>query len=360
MKRFYDYLSEAIGDGPRIPHPEDSILQNSDTAMRFALALEEIVQNPQQATIKWDGGIALYFGRNQQGQFFMTDKYMPAKGVYPTSPQGWRDYDADRGANRADLYEKIDILWSGLEKSVGNTTGVFKGDLMAIDPAGFKSNGNSFAFSPTTVEYTVTADSYLGRLMAGKVGLIVVHEFNGKPWNGRDGMSNLSNVAVVAPNVDQTFQLPNAPQLLKSVRNAETVISTKGQQVDAFLSGLDNVAKGLLGKYLNQIRTQQTKSTIDDWLKVNANNKQYNNLIGDGESGYMAKNKTGLDALYNIWNAVFQSKVAIVTAYESQIQGFNQKTTAGPGGEGMVFPTSLGLIKLINPNFGIAHFSKQR
>ena len=32
----------------------------------------------------------------------------------------------------------------------------------------------------------------------------------------------------------------------------------------------------------------------------------------------------------------------------------------GPGGEGIVFPTSYGLIKLINPNFGIAHFSKER
>jgi hypothetical protein len=359
MKRFHEYLTEAIGDGPRIPHPEDSILQGSDTAMKFASALEEIIQNPQQATIKWDGGIALYFGRNQQGQFFMTDKYMPAKGVYPTSPQGWRDYDSGRGANRADLYNKIDLLWPGLEKSVGNTNGIFKGDLMDVDPAGFKPTGSSFVFSPTTVEYTVSADSYLGKLMSNKVGLIVVHEFDGRPWDGKTGLSNVGNVAVVPPNVNQTFQLPAAQQLLKTVRDAETVISTRGQLSDAFLSGLDNVARGLLGKYLNQIRTQQTKDTINDWLKVNANNKQYNNLIGDGESGYMAKNKAGLDALYNIWNAIFKSKVAIVNAYESQIQGFNQRTTAGPGGEGMVFPTSLGLIKLINPNFGIAHFSKQ-
>ena len=73
MKRFSDYLVEAIGDGPRIPHPEDAILQGASKAMDYALALEEIVQNPQAGTIKWDGGIALYFGRNQQGQFFMTD-----------------------------------------------------------------------------------------------------------------------------------------------------------------------------------------------------------------------------------------------------------------------------------------------
>jgi hypothetical protein len=359
MKRFVDYLFEAIGDGPRIPHPEDAILQGSDIAMRYALALEEIVQKPELGTIKWDGGIALYFGRNDQGQFFITDKYMPAKGVYPTSPQGWRDYDADRGANRADLYAKIDAIWPGLEKSVGNTSGVFKGDLMMVDPSGLKPTGDNFVFSPTTVTYTVPVQSYLGKLMESKVALIVVHEFDGQPWNGSTGLKNISNVAVIAPNVDQKFSLSNSSVLLKSVRDAETIISANGKQADAFLSGLDNVARGLLSKYLNHVRTQQTKDTINQWLQVNANKKQYNNLIGDGESGYMAKNKEGLEALYQIWNSVFRAKVAIVNAYEGQIKNFSQQTSAGPGGEGIVFPTSYGLVKLINPNFGIAHFSKE-
>jgi hypothetical protein len=363
MKKFSDYLAEAIGDGPRIPHPEDAILQGSDKAMRYALALEEIVQKPELGTIKWDGGIALYFGRNKDGQFFMTDKYMPAKGVYPTSPQGWRDYDAGRGADRADLYAKIDAIWPGLAKSVGNTTGIFKGDLMMVDSAGLKPTGSNFVFSPTTVTYSVATNSYLGKLMSNKVALIVVHEFDGRPWNGETGLKNVSNVAVIPPNVDQSFSLPSATasNLLKMVRDTESVISTYGKQSDAFLAGLDNVARGLIGKYLNQVRTQQTKDTINQWLRTNANPKQFRNLIGDDEeSGYISKNKAGLDALYSIWNAIFKTKVAIVNAYEGQIQGFKQTTTAGLGGEGIVFPTSYGLIKLINPNFGVAHFSKER
>lgn len=359
IKRYLDYLAEAIGDGPRIPHPEDAILQGSDKAMQYARALSEIVQKPELATIKWDGGIALYFGRNQQGQFFMTDKYMPAKGVYPTSPRGWREYDAGRGANRADLYAKIDAIWPGLEKSVGNTTGVFKGDLMMVDPAGLKPTGNDYVFSPTTVTYSVPVNSYLGKLMQNKVALIVVHEFDGKPWDGESALANVSNVAVVPPNINLKFGLPGSSELLKIIRNAETMIGVHGKQADAFLAGLDNVARQLLGKYLNQIRTQQTKDTINHWLELNANKKQYNNLIGDGESGYMAKNKAGLEALYQIWNSVFKAKVAIVNAFESQIQGFEQKTAAGPGGEGIVFPTSYGLVKLINPNFGRAHFAKE-
>ena len=359
MKRFSDYLVEAIGDGPRIPHPEDAILQGASKAMDYALALEEIVQNPQAGTIKWDGGIALYFGRNQQGQFFMTDKYMPAKGVYPTSPQGWRDYDAGRGANRADLYAKIETIWPGLAKSVGNTTGVFKGDLMVIDPSGLKPVNGNFVFEPTTVTYTVPENSPLGNLLKNKVALIVVHEFDGKPWDGKTGLANVSNVAVIPPNLGQTFSLPNAQALLKMVKSAEVVISQQGKKAEEFLLGMDNVARGLLGKYLNQLRTQQTKEVFSQWLLANANKKQQTNLVGDGKTGYVIANKAGLDAVYSIWNAVFKAKVAIVNAYEAQVKGFTQQTAAGPGGEGMVFPTSHGLIKLINPNFGISHFAKE-
>ena len=361
VKSFIDYLVEAIGDGPRIPHPEDAILHGSDAAKEAALALEEILNQPQMATIKWDGGIALYFGRNPQGSFFMTDKYMPSKGVYPTSPQGWREYDANRGANRNDLYEKIETIWSGLEENVGNTTGIFKGDLMMVDPNGLQPSGDNFVFSPTTVTYTVPVNSYLGKLMTNKVALIVVHEYADRPWDGSSGMANRGNVAVIPPNVNMQFDVPNKSSLSSLVKSAMAEIVTNSAASDKFLSGLDKVARGLLGQYLNQLRTQQTNKNIDQWLSTNANKKQYNNLIGTSETpGYIIKNHDGLSALFAIWNTMFKVKVAFVTAFESQVSGFKQETSAGPGGEGIVFPTSRGLIKLINPNFGIAHFSKER
>jgi hypothetical protein len=359
MKRFVEYLAEAIGDGPRIPHPEDAIFSGSDAAMESALALQEIVNNPSNGTIKWDGGIALYFGNNERGEFFITDKYMPAKGVYPTSPDGWREYDATRGANRNDLYQKIETLWDGLKKNVGNSRGIFKGDLMAINPTGLKSENGAFVFSPTTVKYTVPENSYLGNLLKNKVALLVVHEYDGAPWDGKSGMTNTSNVAVVSPNAGNTFDLPNKNSLLTLVRKAITTITQYGKTSDDFISGLDNVARKLIAQYLNHVRTKQTSDDLPTWLEQNANKKQYNNLIGSDESGYLIRNRDGLMALNAIWKSIFDAKMAIVNAFENQISGFKQETVAGPGGEGIVFSTSKGLIKLINPNFGIAHFSKE-
>jgi len=356
IKTYRDYLAEAIGDGPRIPHPEDSVLQGAETAGKFLTAFDEIVNKPQNFTIKWDGGIALYFGRNQQGQFFMTDKYMPAKGVYPTSPDGWREYDANRGANRADLYAKIDAIWPGLERSVTAKTGVFKGDLMAIGQQDMTPVNGAYNFGTVTVKYSVPDNSYLGALMKDKVALIVVHEYADRPWDGRTGLSNVSNVAVVPPNLNLRFGLSNKPAIIAAINEAKTKLASQGNSIDQFLAGLDNAAKVLIGKYLNQLRTQQTKDEIAVWLEKNANKKQFTNLVGDGKSGYLARNKAGLDALYDVWNSMFTAKVAIVQSLESQIQGFSQTTSVGPGGEGFVFPSSVGLIKLINPNFGRAHF----
>jgi len=171
-------------------------------------------------------------------------------------------------------------------------------------------------------------------------------------------MTNRSNVAVISPNAGNSFELPNKNALLAVVRKAIATVSQYGAASDKFIGGLDNVARKLIAQYLNHVRTKQTTDDLPTWLQQNANKKQYTNLVGDG-NGYLPQNRDGLMALNAIWKSIFDAKVAVVRAFENQVQGFKQETVAGPGGEGVVFPTSKGLIKLINPNFGIAHFSKE-
>lgn len=361
IKNYKEYLAEAIGDDPRIPHPEDSILKGSAEAEKFIRVFDEMIAQPEKFSTKWDGGIALYFGHTANGEFFIDDKYMYPAGFYAKSPEDWQRYDTEIKKSRlarSDLYPKISAIWPGLQKSVGNTPGVFKGDLMMVDPEGLKPAGNNFVFGTVTVKYTVPIQSPLGQLMQNKVALIVVHAFNGSPWDGRTGLANVSNVALIPPNLNFRFEITDKTEIISLINDAKSQLAGKKQIIDQFLNGLDNVARGLLGQYLNKIRTQATKDTIDIWLKDNANKKQYNNLVGDGTTGYLARNKAGLDALYNVWHSMFRVKESLVLALESQIQGFSQQTSAGPGGEGFVFPSSIGLVKLVNPNFSSSHFNK--
>jgi hypothetical protein len=359
MKRgFLEYLVEAA-EGPRIPHPEDSVFDGIDIAQRYVTGLLEVMQRPQDASIKWDGGIALYFGRNQQGQFVMTDKYMPSKGVYPTSPEGWIEYDRSRGADRADLYQKIATIWSGLEAAVGNTTGLFKGDLMAIGEM-TPVNGQ-YVFRPTTVEYHIPVNSNLGKLITGKVGVVVVHQFEGKPWDGKSGLANVGNVAVLPPGAYLSFKLTDVPSLSQVAKSAQTALATHGANAQFLLDGLPKVARDAIKTYTNKHITKQTTDAIDVWLQNNISNKQYQYLVGDNKDGYLVKNKAALASLFAIWNAIYVFKVALVQQLESQIQGFQQFINGQPGGEGFVFPSSVGLIKLVNrESFGSAHFAKQR
>jgi hypothetical protein len=338
--------------GPRIPHPEDAIFDGGDSAKQYLNALKQAISSPESGSIKWDGGIALYFGNLPDGRFVVTDKYMPNKGVYPTSPEEWVEYDQQRGANRNDLYEKIDLLWPGLKQAVSGTTGLFKSDLMAINP---KPQNGYFVFKPVTVEYRIPVESDLGKQLQGKVGFLIVHEFDNKPWRGEPAM-NKSNVALIPASAGVTFNI-KAPA--KLINDAESVLSTNSKVIDDFLSGLSSVAREALKKYMNHKITKQTNDKLVPWLSQNISKSQYNFLVGTDGTGYLQQNAEGLNALVKVWNAIYKLKVNVSNQLENQVQGFEQSSGGQKGGEGFVFPTDSGLVKIVDrQRFGAAHFNK--
>jgi len=352
---FLDYLFEA-GEGPRIPHPEDSIFAGSAAATKAIGALKEIIARPGAGSIKWDGGIALYFGYDPTGKFFINDKYMP-EGFYAHSPADWQRYDTEMKKSkvaRTDLYPQLAAIWQGMQASVTEKS-VFKGDLMwtgELQPVQGK-----FVFKPTTVEYRVPVDSSLGRLIAGKAGGIVVHQKDGAPWDGKSGLVNAGNVAILTPTAGITFSLKNPVRL---VADAEKAVAQGGPLADKFLAGLDGVAREAIKTYMNKKITKQTQEDLPEWLmnyKISA--KQKKALVGDNQGGYLYRDGRGLTALFAVWNAIYRLKDNLAQQLEPQVKGFEQWTGGQQAGEGFVFPTSQGLIKLVNrAGFGAAHFNK--
>lgn len=351
MGKFLDYLVEAA-EGPRIPHPEDSIFDGSAEAAKYVQALQSIATNPQQVSIKWDGMIALYFGVDQQGQFFIADKYMPAKGVYPKGPNEWVQYDQSRGANRADLYAKINLIWPGLQAAVGNTPGTFKGDLMFVGP--LRPIKGQYIFKPVTVEYRVPVDSDLGRLIEGRRALIVVHQFNGAPWNGQ-GLAGNEQVAIISPSAGIKFKIRGQGNLAQQAAGA---VQKYGNAIDVFLHGMTKTAQEALAKYLIHTKIGKTNLPLSEWLRTNVSGKQFQVLIGDNNNGYLIQNRQQLSALFKTWTAIANFKENIAQQLETQVQGFEQYVNGRPQGEGFVFPSKYGLIKLVQRGgFTAAHFA---
>jgi hypothetical protein len=356
---FVDFLFENKIDSsnPRIPHPEDTIFSGSSAAAQAVADIENIIQNPQYITIKWDGGIALYFGRDNNGNFFIADKYMYPKGILPTSIEQWIEYDRSkpRGSPRLDLPEKLQAIWQGLETAVGNTTGVFMGDLMHTGELPIE-DGN-YVFEPTTVQYHIPVKSPMGTLISGKRGIVVVHKYNDQPWDGKTGLTNSGDVAIISPTAGNSFRLNQPTQLLKA---ANSSIQKMGPSADKFLSGLGTkVGSDTLKTYFNKRITGQTESSVEDYLR--AYPAQFKKLVGDNRGGYIYRNEQGYAALETIWNNIYRLKLDLVNQLNSQVKGFTQTVAGRPGGEGFVFPSSNGLLKLVNrgvDGFGGTHFAR--
>ena len=65
-----------LKEGARIDHAEDIIFwEGSKGAIRALESLKQMEQGGHtNVTVKWDGSPALVFGRNENGEFILTDK----------------------------------------------------------------------------------------------------------------------------------------------------------------------------------------------------------------------------------------------------------------------------------------------
>ena len=343
-------------------HPEDSIFDGADAARQALQSLQYVIKNPGSVTIKFDGFPALVFGRLADGRFTVQDKYMFDNKFFADSPAKWQEYDLQKksGKTRPDLYAKLSNIWSGLEQAVGSSTGFFWGDLLWWEP--LKPVNGQFVFKPNVVEYHVPANTPLGQKIARSIGGIVVHQYfandNAKPaqWNGQGLIMN-GPVVILTPTAGIQFKLNDPVQMTRAATTALNQYSTVAEK---FLSGLPGVVKQALQKYCNKKITGQTNEEIVPWLEKNVSGKQYKFLVGENYGGYLYRNENGLKAVFDIWNKIYALKVNLADQLEGQVQGIKQSVNGKPAGEGFVFNTPTGLVKLVNRGtFSAALFAKE-
>ena len=344
------------------PHPEDSIFDGAAPAKQALQALQYVIKNPQSVTIKFDGFPALIFGRMPDGRFAVMDKYMFDSKFFADSPAKWQEYDSKKasGKTRPDLYAKLANIWSGLEEAVGSSTGFFWGDLLWWQQ--LKPIGGAYVFKPNVVEYRVPAKSQLGQEIGRSVGGLVVHQYftddGARPaqWNGK-GLTRNGSVVILTPSAGIQFKLNDPVQLTKA---ATTAVNQYSNLAEKFLTGLPGVVKQALQKYCNKKITGQTNEEIVPWLEKNVSGKQYKFLVGENYGGYLYREEKGLNALFAIWNAIYALKINLADQLEGQVQGIQQFVNGKQQGEGFVFNTPQGLVKLVNRGtFSAALFAKE-
>ena len=361
----------------RIQHAEDIIFfEGSAGAMRVLNSLRNLEKGGySDVTVKWDGSPAIIFGRNQKGEFILTDKggfvakgydgkatsaealeaMLKARPGYAKNPKGYGPFVAN-----------MKNVFAMYEKTVPNSyVGFFKGDLLYFNTP--KIEEGSYVFKPQIVTYSVDTNSELGKkISASKTGVVVHSQvgIDGIETKPTDTDNFIGDEVLVFPpvTVEKAPQVPNAP-----LDNAERIIKKDAQAIDSLLN------KSTLGSLqitdFANILYAYTNSKVDtglsnlggdfaQWLETTprvSNNKKVK------IAQYIQDNAQGFSSLWEVVNTIMKVKDQVIQDMDNQSSTVKQSINGNTGGEGYVLASPKGAIKLVpRATFSAANRAVQR
>lgn len=365
--RFYELLNRVILESARIQHAEDLVFwEGSKGAIKAVESLTAIEQGSHEnVTVKWDGSPAVIFGRNDAGEFILTDKSgFGAKG-YDGKSKSANDLEKmllnrkiSRGQDVPDSYKdfaaRMKSIFSYFESAVPKDhVGFFKGDLLYFKTPTVKNN--QFIFTPNVVTYTVDKDSDIGKKIGqSKVGVVVHNEID---TNGSDKSLSLdvgkyfigSDLLVMPPvtmqqgaNIDNDIVRSIKQQISQNKSSIDTLLNTS-ILTSAKLADLPNI----LYTYTNakvDSGMQNLGKDFFDWLANSKVSQPKQKRI----ASHIQDNKNGFDALWNVVRMIQQIKDHIINQFDNHDVPVKASIGSAQGGEGYVMARPWGSVKLVN------------
>ena len=351
----------------RIQHAEDIVFwEGSRGAIRALNSLKSLEEGGHNdVTIKWDGSPALIFGRNEDGEFVLTDKsgfgasgydgkaksakalqqmLMNRPGASNPDPRKAENYKKFVG-NMVDIYDEYE------KATPKDFRGFLKGDLLYYNtPPVVNKN---YVFKPNIVEYAVDVDSDLGKRIGQSKTGIVVHRLIDEHGNESpvpNGLQMQGTEVLILPSVtvEKAASIED-----ESINQLKADVAKNAGAIDRLLDKaaitklkISDFAK-ILYTYTNSKVDTGLEDLGDDffnWMsrsKLSAN-KQKN--IAD----HINNNKAGFNAIWQIVTGIMRIKDDIIRQFDSH--GQTVKATIpghGEGGEGYVLAHPKGDIKLV-------------
>ena len=364
--RAFEFLTEAKV-GRELQHAEDLvIIEGSAGGLRALKAIESLPQQTKNLRIKWDGSPAIYFGRDESGEFFLTDKsgYL-AKGYdgKAKSPEALKSMLGARGKEvdekRQQFIGEMGNLFPKIEKIVDSKfRGVIFADLLFYAQPQ-KNNAGEYTFTPNVVTYSIPASSDLGKQIAQSDAGLVMHKFNDAPITGDvPGIDGNAGVFVI-----HHIEIKTPPKVdLGAINSAKGTLNLNKMAIDSLLDDTKLAAdkltdfKATLYKFVN--------SQVDTGNLTGLNQKFDQWLAGSGVSmpkqekikKLRAEQAKGFAAIFDVWEAIMQAKDSVIADID-QNSPVKQSVGGKPGGEGYI----VGDIKLVpRLHFTMANRAKIR
>lgn len=359
-------------EGARIQHAEDIVFwEGSAGAMRALEALKSLEQGGhQETTVKWDGSPALIFGRNEAGEFVLTDKSgFTAKGYNgkATSAEdleamlmnrpGAKNPDEAKRANYMQFVGNMKDIFDEYEKATPKDyRGFFKGDLLYYNTPE-KVDGN-YVFKPNIVQYSVDANSDLGKKIGqSKTGIVIHREVDAEGNEGPLQNSNIfrGNEVLVFPSI--TVERPADVDNTR-INQLEALIKQNAAGIDELLN-TEVLKQKQLSDFANILYTY-TNSKVDTglqglggdfakWLEAKPQ-------ISDRKKAkileYIKEHMSAWTALWSTVTSLMSVKDDIIRQFDSHDSTVKQSIPGyGEGGEGYVLAHPEGDIKLVPREF---------
>jgi len=371
MKKLLDKALKE--DGARIQHLEDLVLgldgPSGSEGGKIAIAkLHQIETSPSSISIKWDGSPAVIFGRNENGEFVLTDKSgFGAKGYNGrvTSSDDLEQMFLNRAKgeiedSRREFATQMKNIWDKVESVIPEDfRGYLHGDLLWFSTP--PSQDGRLIFKPNTTTYSVNEKSEIGQKIARSDVGIVVHQ-------SIDLEGNKSSVDMGQLRDGRTFIMPpvyvtTSPGVdLPEVDRLESYLKSNANAIDKLLAVPAELKmtdfRNILYTYINNStkagNLDNLGNNFSEWVEASK-------LSGPKKERviqYTQENSDGFEAIFTFIKGVMTTKNKIITALDSQPADIEASTNGERGGEGYVIDKD---VKLVNrAGFTAANMRQER
>ena len=369
-KKMKKLLDKALKEeGARIQHLEDLIIWDGSVGGQKAIAkLHQVETSPKSISIKWDGSPAVIFGRNEKGEFVLTDKSgFGAKGYNGkvTSGDDLEQMFLNRAKgeiedSRREFASKMKNIWNTVESVIPEDfRGYLHGDLLWF--ATPQSKDGRLIFKPNVTTYSVDAKSDMGqKIINYDVGIVVhvVIDLEGNKSNVDMGQLRAGKTWIMPP----VFVTKSPGVDLPEVDRLESYLKSNANAIDKLLAVPAELKMADFGNILYTYINNSVKAGNLDKLGKNFSEwVDSSKLSGPKKERvvqWVQQNSDGFEAIFQFINGVMTTKNKIIKTLDSQPADIEASTNGQKGGEGYVVGND---VKLVNrAGFTAANMNTER
>jgi DNA uptake protein ComE-like DNA-binding protein len=345
--------------GREFQHAEDLVMTDGSSGALEALSeLESMAQSVDDVTVKWDGSPAVFFGRNEAGEFVLTDAAgFNAKGYNGkvTNPNDLSKMILSRGKEVDDARKafagRMGNLWAKLEPMVEPTfRGYIKGDILYFTTPTLE--GEDYTFKPNTVTYHIPRTSSIGQRIEKSEAGIVVHSITDLQGNTESIHGAIPHIKAGPVMLQHPVVANHLPTIdTGAIKKLRDYVTTHKNDIDSLLDDSRLASekmsdfKATLYTFVNQQvdtgHLRNLNSKFDQWLEANPK-------ISAPKKAkiqqYRYHHKKAFEAVFYTLEQIMSVKDNIITQLDKKSE-VRASIGGKPGGEGYV--KSRSKIKLV-------------